>query len=255
MKVNELAEILENVNLATDIFSMTIKTGAAEYAIPGQFMSLYLDDASRKLPRPISICGIDKGNGTIRMVYRIAGEGTKQLSQMLAGDKIKVLGPLGNGFSDIDKYENPMVVGGGIGIPPMLGLAKALPKNVMAVLGYRSDETFLSEEFIDCADTYLASDDGSVGVHGTVVDAIKEYDLKPDVIFACGPKPMLKGLAALASEMGILCYISMEEKMACGIGACLGCVCQSTEVDDHSKVTNKRICKDGPVFLSTEVQL
>ena len=255
MKVNEIATILSNDNIATDIYSMIIKTAAAKWAVPGQFVSLYTNDESKKLPRPISICEIDKEASTLRLVYRVAGEGTKQFSSLSAGDKLHLLGPLGNGFTIEDKYKAPMVVGGGIGIPPMLELSKQLTGEVVAVLGYRSDETFLVDQFIDNADTYIASDDGSIGTHGTVVDAIKENELKPDVIYACGPKPMLRGLAALAKEMRIDCYVSMEERMACGIGACLGCVCQSTEVDDHSLVKNKRICKDGPVFKSTEVEL
>ena len=138
----------------------------------------------------------------------------------------------------------------------MLELARDLSGDVTAVLGYRSDDLFLADDFIDAAgEVIFATDDGSVGVHGTVVDAMKENDLKADVIYACGPKPMLKGVAEYATSIGAKCYVSMEERMACGVGACLGCVCKSTDVDDHSHVNNKRVCKDGPVFLSTEVVL
>ena len=164
------------------------------------------------------------------------------------------MGPLGNGFPL--EGEKTVVVGGGIGVPPMLELAKQLSGSVTAVMGYRNDDMFLTEEFTDvAAELIIATDDGSVGVHGTVVDAMKENDLDADVIYACGPKPMLRGVAEYAAERRIKCYVSMEERMACGVGACLGCVCQSTEKDDHSHVNNKRVCKDGPVFLSTEVVL
>jgi dihydroorotate dehydrogenase electron transfer subunit len=188
------------------------------------------------------------------VVFRVVGEGTTEFSKLQAGDTVEILGPLGNGFPL--EGEKAIVVGGGIGVPPMLELAKQLKGSVTAVMGYRNDDLFLADEFIDAvADVIIATDDGSVGVHGTVVDAMKENDLTADVIYACGPKPMLRGVAQYALEKGIKCYVSMEERMACGVGACLGCVCQSKEVDDHSHVKNKRVCKDGPVFLSTEVEL
>lgn len=136
----------------------------------------------------------------------------------------------------------------------MLQLAKEINAEKMAVLGYR-DELFLNEEFEKYATVYLATEDGSAGTKGNVMDAIRENALQADVIFACGPKPMLRAIKAYAEENGIECWISMEERMACGIGACLACVCQSKEVDSHSHVHNKRVCKDGPVFKSTEVEL
>ena len=120
--------------------------------------------------------------------------------------------------------------------------------------GYR-DELILNEEFAAAGDLHIATEDGSAGVKGNVMDAVREDHLEADVIFACGPAPMLRAIKAYGLEKGIPCWISMEEKMACGVGACLACVCQSTEVDGHSHVHNKRICKDGPVFLSTEIEL
>lgn len=254
MKVKETAKIVSAANLAEGIYSLLIATKASEYAVPGQFINIFSNDGSKLLPRPISICEIDKAQGTLRVVYRVVGKGTEEFSKLQAGDTVEVLGPLGNGFPL--EAGKAIVVGGGIGVPPMLELAKELSGDVTAVLGYRTDDLFLADDFIDAAgEVIFATDDGSVGVHGTVVDAMKENDLKADVIYACGPKPMLKGVAEYATSIGAKCYVSMEERMACGVGACLGCVCQSTDVDDHSHVNNKRVCKDGPVFLSTEVVL
>ena len=254
MKIKEKAKVVENKNLAEGVYSIVLSTKVAEYAVPGQFINIFSNDKSKLLPRPISICEINELKNTLRVVFRVVGEGTTEFSELQAGDTVEILGPLGNGFPL--EGEKAIVVGGGIGVPPMLELAKQLKGSVTAVMGYRNDDLFLADEFIDAAaDVIIATDDGSVGVHGTVVDAMKENDLTADVIYACGPKPMLRGVAQYALEKGIKCYVSMEERMACGVGACLGCVCQSKEVDDHSHVKNKRVCKDGPVFLSTEVEL
>ncbi|MBP3263076.1 dihydroorotate dehydrogenase electron transfer subunit [Pseudobutyrivibrio sp.] len=254
MKVKETAQIVASDKLAENIYSMLLATTASQYAVPGQFINIYCNDGSKILPRPISICEIDKELGTLRVVYRVVGKGTAEFSNLKPGDTVEILGPLGNGFPL--EEGKAIVVGGGIGVPPMLELAKELTGDVTAVLGYRTDDLFLADNFIDAAaEVVFATDDGSVGVHGTVVDAMKENDLRADVIYACGPKPMLKGVAEYADSIGAKCYVSMEERMACGVGACLGCVCQSKEVDNHSHVNNKRVCKDGPVFLSTEVVL
>ena len=254
MKVKESATVVAQKKLAEGVFSLELETNASKYAVPGQFINIFSNDKSKLLPRPISICEINELKNTLRVVFRVVGEGTVEFSELQAGDTVEILGPLGNGFPL--EGEKAIVVGGGIGVPPMLELAKQLKGSVTAVMGYRNDDLFLADEFIDAAaDVIIATDDGSVGVHGTVVDAMKENDLTADVIYACGPKPMLRGVAQYALEKGIKCYVSMEERMACGVGACLGCVCQSKEVDDHSRVKNKRVCKDGPVFLSTEVEL
>ena len=254
MKVKDTAKVISQSVLAEGVYSLIIETKAANYAVPGQFVSLYCQDHSRLLPRPISICEIDKDVSTLRLVYRVAGKGTDEFSKLTSGDTIEILGPLGNGFPL--EGGKPMVVGGGIGVPPMLQLTKELEGSVTAVMGYRNDDMFLTEEFVDnAAELVIATDDGSVGTCGTVVDAIIENNIEADVIYACGPKPMLRALAQFAAEHDIKCYVSMEERMACGVGACLGCVCQSTDVDDHSHVHNKRVCADGPVFLSTEVEL
>ena len=136
----------------------------------------------------------------------------------------------------------------------MLETAKQLDTRKVLVMGYR-DELFLDQELKRYGTLYIATEDGSEGTRGNVLDAIRENELHPEVIFACGPTPMLRALKEYAQEKQIPCWISMEERMACGIGACLGCVCQSKEMDSHSHVHNKRICKDGPVFLSTEVEI
>ena len=187
-------------------------------------------------------------------MYRIAGAGTLEFSRYQAGDTLDIMGPLGNGFPLKDEKEAFLI--GGRGIPPMLELAKNLECEKTAVLGYRDAETFLADEIGKYAEVVIASEDGSVGTKGNVIDAIRAGSLKADVIYACGPTPMLKALKAYAGENGIECWISLEEKMACGIGACLqGCVCHSKDVDEHSNVKNKRVCKDGPVFLADEVEL
>ena len=256
------AKILENTELAEDVFSMWIEVGSiAKKAETGQFVSLYTRDGSRLLPRPISICEIDRETDRMRLVYRIVGEGTAEFARLLPNvDNIEVIGSLGNGFP-VDKTGNAVLLfGGGIGIPPLLEAAKELQskgKKTVAVLGYRTKDTFLVEDFKEYAEVIIATDDGSLGCKGTVIDAANELKIAEKYgitdIFSCGPMPMLKGVKGYGEERNIPTYISLEERMACGIGVCLGCVCESVEVDHHSNVTNKRVCKDGPVFLSTEV--
>ena len=277
MKYRENAQVLENVRIGTDIYSLKLKTEKiAALAKPGQFVSVYTKDSAHLLPRPISVCEADE-SGVLRLVFRIAGEGTRAFSRLEAGETVRIVGPLGNGFpldraleravkpegSDTvcgkekdffaagAKKKQVLAIGGGIGIPPILELAKRLV-DVTAVLGYR-DELFLLDDF-PCR-TVVATEDGSFGTKGNVLDAIREQNLKADVIYACGPTPMLRALKKYAEEQGIECWLSMEEKMACGIGACLSCVCRSTEVDEHSQVKNKRVCTEGPVFLSTEIEV
>ncbi len=256
MKIKECCKIISQECIAKDIYSMWISTEAiAKEAKPGQFISVYTKDAGKLLPRPISLCEIDREKGALRIVYRIAGGGTREFSRLRSGDSIDILGPLGNGFPlEKTKGKRVMLMGGGIGIPPMLETAKAIQGEKLIVSGYR-DELFLTEELNAAGELYLATEDGSAGTRGNVLDAVRANRLEADVIFACGPTPMLRAIKAYALEKGIPCWISMEERMACGIGACLACVCKSTEIDGHSLVHNKRICKDGPVFLSTEVEV
>ncbi len=259
LKEKEQAVLLSQEKLAEGIFSIWIQTKAAKEAVPGQFMSVYTEDRSRLLPRPISICEIDRQRGAIRMVYRVTGEhtGTKQFSLLGAGDLISVMGPMGNGFPmEKARGRKAFLIGGGIGVPPILELAKQIDcESRQIIVGYRDKHTFLRESFAENGRLYIATEDGSAGTRGNVLDAIRENELEADIIYACGPMPMLRALKTYAKERGIECWISLEERMACGIGACLGCVCKSKETDSHSNVKNKRICKDGPVFLSTEVEI
>ena len=260
MKKKEICTVIRQKEIGDGIFSMWIQTeNIGKEAKPGQFVSLYSKDGSKLLPRPISLCEIDRENSRLRLVYRVTGAktGTEEFSRLKAGDTIPVIGPLGNGFS-VEKAEGKraFLMGGGIGVPPILELAKQMQcEKKQIVVGYRNAQTFLKEEFEAVGELYISTEDGSVGTKGNVMDAIREQRLEADIIYACGPPPMLRAIKQYAEENGIECYISLEERMACGIGACLACVCKSKEKDAHSNVNNKRICKDGPVFLSTEVEI
>jgi len=254
-KIN--AEIIATEQLTPDIFSIWVQAPQiAKSAKAGQFASLYMDCKNHLLPRPISICEIDRERERLRFVFRVVGEGTMEFSHKKAGDTISLLAPLGNGFTL--EGTNVLLFGGGIGIPPMLQLAKEMHKNgckIQIVLGYRDNILFLSKEFEPYGTVYISTEDGSVGTKGNVIDAAQQNHLCADMIFACGPKPMLRGIKKFAADNAIPAQISMEERMACGIGACLACVCQSVKVDSHSHVHNKRVCKDGPVFYADEVEL
>ena len=193
-KLKMTAKVVSQETLATDVYSLVLEAPEiASQAIAGQFVSVYTHDGSKMLPRPISLCGIDREAGTLRLVYRVVGFGTKEFSQLAAGDTVDILGPLGNGFMKSDK--KAILIGGGIGIPPMLQLAKELDCEKSVVLGYR-DEIFLNEEFEPYAQVYMSSEDGQHGVKGNVIDAIKEYGVDGAVIYACGPTPMLRGIKA-----------------------------------------------------------
>ncbi len=257
MKVQETGIVVSQKKLADGIYSLWVKTEQiAKEAKAGQFVSLYCKDAQRLLPRPISICEINREEGTMRFVYRVAGKGTEEFSGYRTGDAITLLGPLGNGFEKREK--SGMLIAGGIGIPPMLQLAKELKETgaeVTAVVGYRDSHTFLADELKKVAKVYIATEDGSVGSRGNVMNAIADHSLSAEVIYACGPKLMLRAIKEFGEKEGVETQISLEEKMACGIGACLACVCKTVEIDDHSQVHNARICKDGPVFEAGKVDL
>ncbi len=248
------ARVESQVQLADGVYSMELLAPEiASAARAGQFISVYTKDKSKLLPRPISLCGIDRERGILRIVYRVAGAGTAEFSAYRAVDSVEIMGPLGNGFTLKDK--KAILIGGGIGVPPMLELMKELSCERTAVLGYRDQQLFLKDEFEACGPVCVATEDGSAGTKGNVLDAIREQGVQGEIIYACGPTPMLRAVKAYAMEKGIECYISLEERMACGIGACLACVCQSKDVDSHSHVHNKRICKDGPVFAAEEVEI
>ena len=241
----KVCEILEKEELAKGIFSFVVSAGElAKAAKPGQFANILVP--GKTLRRPISICEIDKEKETLRFVFEIRGEGTEQLSQYQVGDSFDILAPLGNGFQLGDTNRKALFVGGGIGVPPLLQGAKQFGANATVVLGFRNKDAMILREDFQAAgcNVIVATDDGSFGHHGLVTDCLS--DVEADVIFACGPMPMLKALCRVAEERGIECQISLEERMACGIGACLGCACKMKR-DDGSEGYG-HVCKDGPVF-------
>jgi dihydroorotate dehydrogenase electron transfer subunit len=263
MKKKTTMTVTDIRSIAEGIYSMTLqyrKEDMPEEVKPGQFAGLYPNDASRLLPRPISICRWDAENRELRFVFRTAGAGTASLAAQKTGDKVDMLGILGNGY-DLEKLagKKVLLLGGGIGIPPMVELAAALSQipgtDVTAAMGYRNSDLFLTEELSSYGKLLIATEDGSVGTKGNVLDAVRENAVEPDAVCACGPMPMLRAVKKFAQEKGIPAYISLEERMACGVGACLGCVTKTVEVDSHSHVRNARICTEGPVFDAQEVAI
>ena len=251
----DYGKVISQESLSKDIYSLWIKTDMCADAKCGQFVNVYTKNSSKLLPRPISICEIDRDNNALRLVYRVTGEntGTYEFSKLNSGDTIRLLGTLGNGFPLDSK--STMLIGGGIGIPPMLECAKEINGEKIIVLGFRDSDTFLVDEFKKYGKVYIATEDGSMGTGGNVLDAIAEQKLFAERILACGPTPMLRALKAYAAKNNIECFLSLEERMACGIGACLACTCKSKDVDSHTNVNNKRVCSEGPVFNALEVEL
>lgn len=253
------ARVLSQSILAEGIYDMWLETELAMDAHPGQFVGVYPANKATLLPRPISICEVDIEKSALRLVYRVVGSGTAEFALYQPGDIIMILGILGNGYPlEAAEGKRAVVMGGGIGVPPLLQTAKELSQKgteVTAVMGYRNEETFLSDDFKKYAKMVIATEDGSVGTKGNVIDAMKENCVECDVILACGPMPMLRAIKQYAQDKGIKAYISLEERMACGVGACLGCVCKTKEVDHHSHVHNARICTDGPVFDAEDVEI
>ncbi len=255
MPIEQICTIVEAVKLNQYAYSFTlavgdmVKKGGLK---AGQFLHIACGEGLL-LRRPISVCvcGEDEPEDTARIVFEVRGEGTRWLAQRQVGDKLNVLGPLGNGFS-ITPDDRLLLVGGGIGVPPLLGQAVYTAKKAAAVLGFRSaDRAMLVEDYRECCEAvYLCSDDGSLGRHGFVDAQLKdilEQDKDFTAVLACGPKPMLKNVARVAAEYGVPCQVSLEERMACGVGACLGCAVQMADG------SMKHVCKDGPVFDAKEV--
>lgn len=248
--------VVSQKQIAEQIYDLWLETELAQDAHAGQFVAVYPHNAATLLPRPISICEVNREQGRLRLVYRIAGKGTEEFSTYGSGDTLEILGVLGNGFPiEAAKGKRVFLMGGGIGIPPMLELAKELEAEKHILLGYRNQDLFLQDDLGEYGQVYIATEDGSVGVQGNVMDIIRVNELHADLIMACGPMPMLRVIKKYAAEQGIDAYISLEERMACGVGACLGCVCRTKEIDHHSHVHNARICTDGPVFEAREVEI
>lgn len=257
-KKKEEAVVCSQRQIAAGIYDMWISTSIAADAAAGQFIGVYAQDKSALLPRPISICETDKARGRIRIVYRVAGKGTAEFASYQAGHRIDVLGVLGNGFPvEKARGKRAFLIGGGIGIPPMLELAKTLREtlSVDIIAGYHDHELFLSEDLARYGRLHIATEDGSAGTKGNVIDAIRAGGLSGDILFACGPMPMLRAVKDYAAHTGMEAYISLEERMACGVGACLGCVVRTREKDHHSHVNNARICTEGPVYAAQDVEI
>lgn len=256
MKQKQTARVLSQREIAPQIFDCRIETSLAEEAKPGQFICVYPKDRSTLLPRPISICEVNADKTVLRIVYRIAGQGTREFSGYKEDEPIAVLGTLGNGFPvKAAEGKKVFLMGGGIGIPPLLQLAKEMQAEKQIIVGYRDSELFLKEDLESYGKVFIATEDGSAGTKGNVLDAIAANGLDADMIFACGPMPMLRAIKQFAAQRDIPAYISLEEHMACGVGACLGCVVKTKEKDSHSHVHNARICTDGPVFEAKEVEI
>ena len=244
--------IIAKKAIAKGMFDVTVLCPeVAAQAQAGQFVQIAAEGFF--LRRPISICDIDKEKGTLRLVFEVRGKGTDKISELNIGQNIDMIAPLGKGFKVLSG-KKAICVGGGIGTPPMLGIAKLYGENARAISGFRNAGiAILQDDFKAAgAKAILCTDDGSAGVKGFVTDALKaEIEKeKPDIIYACGPMVMLKGVAAIAEQNGIECQVSLEQRMACGVGACLVCVCRT--VKDGKEIFS-HVCKDGPVFDSKEV--
>ncbi|NLY72008.1 MAG: dihydroorotate dehydrogenase electron transfer subunit [Clostridiales bacterium] len=240
----ETVKILENKCIAEDVWKMALAYPFD--AKPGQFVNVYLNNKDKLLPRPISVCR--KEGDILTLVYGVVGKGTEELSSYEKGCKIRVSTPLGKGFyiDQLESGKSAILIGGGIGIPPLLELCHALVEKglkVEAVLGFRK-QPFLIDDF-PCK-VHLATDEGTVGFHGNVLDLIKTKGLNSDCYFACGHKAMLKAVSEYLPDV----QVSIEERMGCGYGACLGCVCKIKETDE---ITRKKVCQDGPVFWGRDV--
>ena len=235
LKIQNITEIQKN------IFAMNLGGDCSEINAPGQFINIHVDGFY--LRRPISIYSYGKDYVTI--IFKVVGQGTKALSQMNVGEELDVLLPLGNGFDPEKGGEKPLLVGGGIGVPPIFGLAESfMNKGIVpqVVIGFNSeDDVILARQFETLGITpIITTVDGSVGVKGFVTDAMKDLDF--DYVYTCGPEPMLKAIWDVTPDG----QFSFEARMACGFGACMGCTCET-------KYGYKRICKDGPVLYKEEI--
>ncbi len=258
MKKKITATVLSQKEIAPRIFDMWIATDLAEQAKAGQFIGVYPKDRSTLLPRPISICQVSDKKDALRIVYRIAGQGTAEFSSYQEGDSVEILGTLGNGFpTEAAEGKKVFLMGGGIGIPPMLELARELPASTekQIIVGYRDDQLFLKEDLEKHGTVYIATEDGSVGTKGNVMNAIEENALQADVIFACGPMPMLRAIKKVCGRKRNQGIYLPGRAYGLRRGCLPGLRGKDKEVDHHSHVHNARICTDGPVFEAKEVEI
>jgi dihydroorotate dehydrogenase electron transfer subunit len=255
----EQMKIVSHTQIAEDIFELTL-AGELVQAMndPGQFVHVKVSDGiDPLLRRPISIANIDQEKQECTLIYRKEGLGTRVLSEKNIDQSVDVLGPLGNGFpvDEVGVGETALLVGGGIGVPPLYELSKRLVAKgvkVIHVLGFQSKSAvFYEEKFSGLGETYIATVDGTVGTKGFVTDVISNNGITFDTLYSCGPTPMLKALEVAFPDRNA--YISLEERMGCGIGACFACVCHLQ--DDPDGYTYKKVCSDGPVFKVGEVVL
>jgi dihydroorotate dehydrogenase electron transfer subunit len=248
--IKENCQIIENEKVSQDIYKMNIHCSSiVSIASAGQFLHIKIGEGyDPLLRRPISICSLDKSEGNITLLYRIAGKGTKLLSLKKPKDFLNVIGPLGNGFP-IVKNKKCAIIGGGIGIAPLLELSKQIDSPDV-YLGFK-DEVYIINEFSKYSkEMFVFTEDGSKGVKGYPTQLLSDNIGKYDIVYTCGPKVMMGIVKDLCEEKGIECYLSMEEHMGCGIGACLVCSCNS-----NVEGVYKKVCVDGPVFNSKEVSL
>ena len=249
---NEICELIYNKEIAQGIFELIFKSeNIATSALPGQFVHIKVNTGLYPLlRRPISIHSVDKDNGTVAIIYHVVGQGSEEMSRLESGS-IDVMGPLGKGFP-IFEGKRCAVVGGGIGTAPLLELAKNT-SNCDAYLGFRNC-TYKVAAFEDyCNKVYVATEDGSTGYKGYITEQLEKYIAEYDVVYTCGPKVMMKKIMEICEINNIECYVSIEERMGCGIGACLVCACKVQE--ENGEWHYKKACKDGPVFNAKEVLL
>ncbi len=237
--------LLSNEEIAQGIFDMRLRYEQDDLPVScGQFAHVYVP--GKTLRRPISVC--DASDGVLRLVYQVKGEGTRLMSQMKGGS-VDVLVPLGNGF-DIQKGRRYCLIGGGIGVPPMLYTAKQCD-DPLIITGFRNKSlVILQDDLRSQGETLLCTDDGTAGRQGFVTDLLRERINEVDEVCACGPTPMLKAVAAVCKESGKPCRVSLEERMGCGVGACLVC---AVKVRKNGEEIMQHVCKDGPVFNAEEV--
>lgn len=263
MPVKSFAKLVKKEQLKSDIFKYCVEApDIVKDAKQGQFIEIRVsDNVEPFLRRPISIHNMDKENGILEFIFQVKGKGTKILSEKVEGDHIDIIGPLGHGTFEYNNFQNIAIIGGGIGVFPLYELAKNAKndsKNVNIYLGFRNkDFVVLEDEFKELANKLiLTTDDGSYAEKGFAIDFLKKdvEDGKIDCIFACGPLPMLKAVRNYAIEKNIPCQISLEEKMGCGLGVCLGCAVKTAESSSENP-EYVHVCKVGPVFEAKDVEI